>query len=156
MSNLDDVSDNKKPLGDRVAENKGDIDHLSKTIQSLDGRVQKLEGRDIGATTAIARISGHSSKMPDYKGENTDHDARYATKRDLKNITPPVSNHNDLNGLQGGSSTERYHLTAAQQSALHSPVTVADTDTVDMSISGQQISAETKGLTATITFVEGF
>lgn len=37
---------------------------------------------------------------------------------------------------------------------LHSPATVADTTSIDMSISGQLISAETIGLTDTITFVE--
>lgn len=32
--------------------------------------------------------------------------------------TPLATKHNDLTGLQGGSSTERYHLTAAQVSAI--------------------------------------
>jgi hypothetical protein len=83
--------------------------------------------------------------------------------------TPPVPPapvtvppHNELEGLQGGSTEERYHLTAKQVGYVQpptppdEPVTVEDTDTVDMSITGQQISAETIGLTATITFVEGY
>lgn len=32
----------------------------------------------------------------------------------LRDIVNNVANHNSLNGLQGGTATQRYHLTAAQ------------------------------------------
>lgn len=49
--------------------------------------------------------------------------------------------HNSLAGLQGGIAGEYYHLTSAQSSALHDAVTVLDTSTVDLVLSGQQLSA---------------
>jgi hypothetical protein len=52
-----------------------------------------------------------------------------------------INVHNNLNGLQGGSATERYHLTAAQIAALHAAVTVTDTVSVDLALTGQAISA---------------
>lgn len=38
---------------------------------------------------------------------------------------PPVFMHNGLSGLQGGGTTERYHLTAAEHAAV-STITTAD------------------------------
>jgi hypothetical protein len=53
--------------------------------------------------------------------------------------TPLVTRHNDLPGIQGGSSTERYHLTAAEYAAVSSGTgiseasqTVATNDWVDI------------------------
>jgi hypothetical protein len=37
---------------------------------------------------------------------------------------------------------------------IHDPVTVVDTTSVDLTLNDQEISAETIGLTGTITFVE--
>lgn len=45
--------------------------------------------------------------------------------------------HNDLSSIQGGSATERYHLTEAQQGVLHDPATIGG---YPLSISGQEIS----------------
>jgi hypothetical protein len=84
MSKMDSVSKNTKPLPEQVGGNKGDIDYLMQLISDLQNRVQELERKNIGASTAIARINGHSSAMPDYKGENTDHDARYVRISDFK------------------------------------------------------------------------
>lgn len=58
------------------------------------------------------------------------------------NLTSIVTrNHNDLTSKQGGTAGEYYHLTSSEHSGLHSPVTVLDTSSVDMSLSGQQVSA---------------
>lgn len=50
-------------------------------------------------------------------------------------------NHNDTAGIQGGTTNEYYHLTSAEYSALHAAVTVSDTTSVDLTLTGQQISA---------------
>lgn len=48
------------------------------------------------------------------------------------NITNIITrNHNDLNGINGGSATERYHLTATQASAVASFDNVKWTDLTD-------------------------
>lgn len=60
---------------------------------------------------------------------------------DVNAVDPSVVDHNSLSGLQGGTTAEYYHLTNAQVSALHAAVTIADTASVDLSLSGQQISA---------------
>ena len=59
------------------------------------------------------------------------------------------TNHIDL--TDGGETTLHSHPISSND---HVAATVVDSDTIDMSISGQQISAETIGLTDTITFVE--
>ena len=78
-------------------------------------------------------------------------------------VSSAILDHALLNNL---NSTNYSHLTAADKTDLtdggtttlhshaadHAAATVADTSTVDMSISGQQISAVTIGLTGTITF----
>jgi hypothetical protein len=84
---------------------------------------------------------------------------------DVNAISPATIDHALLENLNSASYT---HLSAVNATDLtdggttnlhthandHAAATVADTSTVDMSISGQQISAETIGLTGTITFVE--
>lgn len=47
---------------------------------------------------------------------------------------PPTSEHNDLTGLQGGSTTERYHMTAAENTALHSHSNKAYLDVIDQDL----------------------
>ena len=49
--------------------------------------------------------------------------------------------HNSLWGLQGGTAGQYNHLTDAQVSNLHAPVTVSDTAEIDLTLTGQQISA---------------
>jgi hypothetical protein len=39
-----------------------------------------------------------------------------------------VPDHNELEGLQGGNSTERYHLTLVEKNNLHSPLALASND----------------------------
>jgi hypothetical protein len=121
MSKIDEISRNEESLSDKVSGGRTDIDGLLKALNDVNNRLDIIE-RALNAKKQV--VNGHTSEMPDYKGDNRDHDARYATKKDLRNIPAP------------------------------DPVTVEDTDTVDMSISGQEISAETIGLTDTITFVE--
>jgi hypothetical protein len=67
--------------------------------------------------------------------------AVYSDGANWLRIAPESLSHNNLGGIQGGGIGERYHLTAAQVSALHDAVTVADSSTIDLSITGQQISA---------------
>lgn len=49
-----------------------------------------------------------------------------------------VPAHNGLTGLQGGTTNEYYHLTSAQYSALHVPVTLG-TPSSGLSITGSQV-----------------
>jgi hypothetical protein len=84
---------------------------------------------------------------------------------DVNKTDPSVIDHALLDNLNSSSYT---HLTAANHTDLtdggvtalhshaadHAAATIADTSTIDMSISGQQISGVTIGLTDTITFVE--
>jgi hypothetical protein len=121
----DKISMNTETLQAKVAGNDNDIRHLLRLVGDLSSKYALLERTINGRKTVV---NGHTSAMPDYKGENRDHDARYATKRYVASVVdsiPPAT-----------------------------PVTVADTPSIDMTVSGQQISAETIGLTATITFVE--
>lgn len=48
--------------------------------------------------------------------------------------------HNDLTSKQGGTAGQFYHLTAAEVAALHSAATILDTSSLNLSITGQQIS----------------
>jgi hypothetical protein len=49
--------------------------------------------------------------------------------------------HNNLSGLQGGVAGQYNHLTNAELGKIHDPVTVSDTTSVDLTLTGQQISA---------------
>ena len=53
-----------------------------------------------------------------------------------------TSDHNNLSGLQGGIVGEYYHLTATEIATLHDAVTVTDTATIDLTLTGQDISAD--------------
>lgn len=64
-------------------------------------------------------------------------------------------NHNDLVGIQGGAAEDRQHLTAAQVSALHPAVTVSDTSSIDLTITGQLLSAAAIFGTGSGTVAEG-
>lgn len=116
----DKVKMNREPITEKVAWNESDLRHLAKLIDGISVRLAAVE-KIVNAKSAV--VYGHTSEMPDYKGENRDHDARYATKGFVKSSIDNID-----------------------------PVTVADTDSVDMSIDGQEVSAETIGLTDTITF----
>ena len=73
-------------------------------------------------------------------------------------LWPPVSGggtdvHNDLTGLQGGTTNQYYHLTSAQVSALH-PRLHSITSTSDHSstaTSGKMLKADANGLPAEAT-----
>lgn len=61
-------------------------------------------------------------------------------------ITP---DHNDLNGLQGGQADEYFHLTQSELDVVQDTsgvntgdVTVVDTDTINLTLVGQQLSAD--------------
>lgn len=56
--------------------------------------------------------------------------------------TPLVVRHNDIAGLQGGSGTERYHMTQAQNTALH----VAATSGTGIGVAGQVVSLSHLGI----------
>lgn len=75
----------------------------------------ELDKRILTSQPAAAGVYGHTSAMPDVGGTNPDHDKRYYTK----------------------GQTQRL-ITAAQ----HAPVTVQDTETVNLTLTGQQISAD--------------
>jgi hypothetical protein len=50
--------------------------------------------------------------------------------------------HNNLSGKQGGTEDEYYHLTNTEYSGLHIATTVSGTASINMSIIGQEISAD--------------
>lgn len=56
-------------------------------------------------------------------------------------VDPATINHELLGGLLGGAANDHQHLTTAELAALHPAVTIADTTSVDLSLTGQQISA---------------
>ncbi|MDD5394935.1 MAG: hypothetical protein PHE17_18105 [Thiothrix sp.] len=126
MSEIDKVDSNKQPLPEKVDGHQDDINWLKSRVNDLILKVSEIN--KILAKRSVQTFT-HTSVMPDYKADNADHDARYATHRELKK------------SIAGVIADE------------HPPVTVADTTTVDMSISGQQISAETIGLTEPITIL---
>jgi len=60
---------------------------------------------------------------------------------DLTFVSFTPSDHNELTSLQGGSATERYHLTVAEINALHPAITLdASATTGGLSLSTQAIS----------------
>ncbi len=65
----------------------------------------------------------------------------YASSGLVGTIATSSISHNHLGGLQGGTTNQYNHLTDAQVTALHSAVTISDTASVNLSLSGQQISA---------------
>ncbi len=64
----------------------------------------------------------------------------YEKLRDL--VNGAITDHNTLNNIQGGSSTERYHLTNAQHAAVSGTRITKGTDTTDDLI----VDLATKGL----------
>jgi hypothetical protein len=50
-------------------------------------------------------------------------------------------NHELLSGLLGGAPNDHYHLTAAQVAVLHPAITINDTASVDLALTGQLLSA---------------
>jgi len=56
-------------------------------------------------------------------------------------VIPGGIAHNDLASKQGGTAGEYYHLTDAQLAALHAALTVTDTATVDLTLTGQALQA---------------
>lgn len=68
----------------------------------------------------------------------------WSNPSDFTMVSGDVVDHNTLSSLQGGSSTERYHLTSAQVSSVglsHNAVTLGTAN--GLSLSGQQLSLPT-------------
>jgi hypothetical protein len=59
---------------------------------------------------------------------------------DASMINDADIDHNSVSGKQGGTTNEYYHLTATEYGNLHIPATVSDTASIDLTITGQQIS----------------
>jgi hypothetical protein len=112
---------------------------------------------DAAESVAWNGVSGKPSTFPP---DAHHHDERYYTETELQtsgvaqvhwgnlsnvpaSFVPSAHTHahNEATGLQGGGANEYYHLTLAQVSALHAAVTVTDTASVDLSLTGQAISA---------------
>lgn len=51
-----------------------------------------------------------------------------------------IPEHNELNGLQGGSSTERFHVTLFEKENLHPPLVLSETDGKPLALNGQELS----------------
>ena len=56
-------------------------------------------------------------------------------------VLPAGVNHDALSGLQGGASNDYNHLTTTQINALHPQIVIADTSSVDMTFTGNGLSA---------------
>lgn len=56
-------------------------------------------------------------------------------------VIPGGISHNDLGSKQGGTTGQYNHLTDAQLAALHAALTVTDTATVDLTLTGQALQA---------------
>ena len=59
-----------------------------------------------------------------------------------------LTNHNFLNGLQGGTTNEYYHLTSAEKTVVQATsgtntgdVTITDSSTIDLNLTGQNLTA---------------
>lgn len=79
----DKISMNTETLQAKVAGNDNDIRHLLRLVGDLSSKYALLERTINGRKTVV---NGHTSAMPDYKGENRDHDARYATRKSVELI----------------------------------------------------------------------
>lgn len=74
-------------------------------------------------------------------GDDIGYDGFYLDYIKLQSgVTQPEinSSHNSLLGLQGGSESERYHLTAAEYASIHPPVTIATASAAFGSIDANQ------------------
>ena len=128
-------------------------DSTVNTVTALcDVAGQKVNG---GATSVLSSVGASLMLFPCgadgywYKGGDSVETIDHALLDNLNSASYThltAANATDL--TDGGATTLHSHA------ADHAAATVADTSTVDMSISGQQISAATIGLTDTITFVE--
>ena len=66
----------------------------------------------------------------------------------INNAGGTVVNHNDLSGLQGGSASQRYHLTSAQQTAVAALGTMASQNANNVNIDGGAIDGTPVGATS--------
>jgi len=119
----------------------GDV-HLATTMT---GSIV-LEPGSASGDVQILNLGDHGSDS--YQGVlvETSGIVEYRTKSELLTDIggSPVGHtheHNDTTSKQGGTAGEYYHLTSAQVAALHTAVTIADTTSIDMALTGQQISA---------------
>jgi hypothetical protein len=67
-------------------------------------------------------------------------------------ITTSTIDHAKLDNL---NSTNIHHLTDAQYAKLHDPLTVTDSSTIDLTLTDQDLTAKTIGLTRTVVFTDG-
>jgi len=51
-----------------------------------------------------------------------------------------IPEHNEMSGLQGGSSTERFHVTLFEKENLHPPLVLSETDGKPLALNGQELS----------------
>lgn len=122
--------------GNRILDN-----FLSNIYKILNQLAQRLD------KAALKTDLDNTNKVLDSLGAGGGIDHTTLINLNTANYTHLTAvNHTDL--TDGGVTTLHEHTND------HVAATVADTDSVDMSITGQQISAETIGLTDTITFVE--
>jgi len=116
MNKIDNISRNRQSLSDKVSGGRTDIDGLLKSLNDVNNRLDIIE-RILNAKKQV--VNGHTSEMPDYKGDNRDHDARYATKKSVAS-----SSHIRLHALDStddhSSSIPRYHLMMADANGLPS------------------------------------
>lgn len=66
----------------------------------------------------------------------------------INNAGGTTVQHNDLSGLQGGSASERYHLTSAQQTAVAALGTMASQNANNVNIDGGAIDGTPIGATS--------
>lgn len=138
---------------------KTDLDNTNKVLEAtahtrlhdLDGTsdhtgITGVEDNFMGID-AVGLPKDSGSKASDFAVSGHNHDHAALTNLNSASYTHlTAANHTDL--TDGGVTALHSHTND------HVAATVADTSSVDMSITGQQISAETIGLTDTITFVE--
>lgn len=91
----------------------GNIDALTPTLYQI---LSVQQAFSINATDRLViRISAKTNSL----SAKTVHFIHSGTVHYSNITTPLVIRHNELIGLQGGSALERYHITSAQNSALH-------------------------------------
>jgi hypothetical protein len=82
-----------QPVESSLTELRMAVDQLWSIMINSESKIDRVDGllnENVTQSRLIARIkaiNGHSSGMPDNKGENSDHDARYVTKGRLPFIS---------------------------------------------------------------------
>ena len=81
------------------------------------------------AINTTDRLAAHYFAKTDNSGDITLHLVHNGTQNYTRIHTPLATKHNDLAGLQGGTTNEYYHLTNAEYTALPSPSATVVTET---------------------------